>query len=181
MHKLALALFYDNFWSFFRINYINIFHKTEVLMNILRCHMCLNLNWIKKYETKHNFFISVYFQFCKKKNENLWLINGYFTTISGHFSANYSKISHKTKVQMVISWMKMHYFMAILPKWILAPPKETSSHIFKMVIFPKFFGAFMKIIIREKYRQKIKLFLELFINKKFEYTFVHFISNRSLC
>jgi hypothetical protein len=28
--------------------------------------------------------------------------------------------------------------------------------------------------------KKIKLYLELFINKKFKYTFVHFISDRSL-
>ena len=28
-------------------NYISIFHKTEVFMDILRCQMCPNLNWIK--------------------------------------------------------------------------------------------------------------------------------------
>ena len=28
-------------------NYISIFHKTEVFMNILRCQTCPNLNWIK--------------------------------------------------------------------------------------------------------------------------------------
>ena len=42
-----------------------------------------------------------FFQFCKKKTESLWLINGSFTTISGHFSANYIKIFHKTEVQTV--------------------------------------------------------------------------------
>ena len=44
----------------FFANYINIFHKTEVLMNILRCQTCLNLNWIKNY-------VSVFFNFVRKK------------------------------------------------------------------------------------------------------------------
>ena len=98
---------------------------------------------------------------------------GHFTSISGHFSANYSKIFQKSEVQTVIlryfvylylnffksydiklvknnffSCLKMHYFRAILPKWVLAPPKETSSHIFKIALFSKFFGAFMKHIKR---------------------------------
>jgi hypothetical protein len=30
----------------------------------------------------------------------------------------------------------------------LAPPKETSSYVFKMPLFPKLFGAFMRQIIR---------------------------------
>ena len=30
-------------------NYIDIFHKTEIQMVILRCIVCLNLNWIKSY------------------------------------------------------------------------------------------------------------------------------------
>ena len=34
------------------------------------------------------FFVSVFFNFVRKKRENFWLINGHFTTISGHFSAN---------------------------------------------------------------------------------------------
>jgi hypothetical protein len=40
-------------------------------------------------------------QFCKKKTEKLWFINGRFTIISGHFFAIYMKIFHKTEVQMV--------------------------------------------------------------------------------
>ena len=52
----------------FFANYINIFHKTEVLMKILRCETCLNLNWIKNYEIKHiTFFVSVFFNFVRKK------------------------------------------------------------------------------------------------------------------
>ena len=44
----------------------------------------------------------LFFQFCKKKNEKLQFINGHFTTIYGHFSANHDKIFHKTEVQTVI-------------------------------------------------------------------------------
>ena len=35
--------------SFFA-NYMSIFHKTEIQTVILRCLMCLNLNWIKSYD-----------------------------------------------------------------------------------------------------------------------------------
>ena len=31
-------------------NYINIFHKTEIQTVILRCIVCLNVNWIKSYD-----------------------------------------------------------------------------------------------------------------------------------
>ena len=136
--------------------------------------MFLNLNWIKSYNIKYKCFQFIYFfNFVRKKTENLWLMNGGFTTISGHFFANYIKIFHKTEIQTVIlrclvclnlnwiksnntilaklfifSCLKIHYFRASLPKWVLTPPKETSSHIFKMALFPKFFGAFMKHIIR---------------------------------
>ena len=85
----------------FSANYIENFHKTEILMNILKCQTCLNHNWIKSYDTKHNFFVSIFFNFVGK-NENLQLINYHFTTISGHFTANYTNIFHKTEVQMVI-------------------------------------------------------------------------------
>ena len=74
----------------------------------------------------------------------------------------------------------MHHFMASLPKWILTPPKETSSHIFKMVIFPKFFWAFMKHIIRWNTGKKIKLFHELFTNTIFEYSFVCFFTHKTI-
>ena len=41
--------FYDHFWPF-SANYINIFHKTGVKRNILRCLTCLNFHWIKSYD-----------------------------------------------------------------------------------------------------------------------------------
>ena len=127
--------------------------------------MCINLNWIKNYEIKHNFFCFRFFNFVRKFVTHKLPFYDHFWP----FTANYSKIFHKADVQMVIlrcfvqlylNWIKsyniklvknfffMHYFKAILPKSDLAPPKETSSHIFKMAIFPKFFGAFMKHIIR---------------------------------
>ena len=40
-------------WAFsyhFFANYMKIFHKTEVQMVILKCLVCLNLNWIKSYD-----------------------------------------------------------------------------------------------------------------------------------
>ena len=38
--------FFNHLWSFVG-NYIDIFHKTEIQTIILRCLVCLNLNWIK--------------------------------------------------------------------------------------------------------------------------------------
>ena len=49
---------------------------------------------------------------------------------------------------IIFSCLKMHHFRAILPKWVLISPKEISSPIFKMAIFPKFFEAFMTQVIR---------------------------------
>ena len=40
----------------FFVNYMNIFHKTEISTVILRCLTYLNLNWIKSYNIKHKFF-----------------------------------------------------------------------------------------------------------------------------
>ena len=40
-------------------NYIDIFHKTEIQTVILRCLVCLNLNWIQSYNiilVKNSFF-----------------------------------------------------------------------------------------------------------------------------
>ena len=48
--------------------YINILHKTEVLKVILRCLMSLNLNWIKSYGIKNNFFWQLCFSTFEEKN-----------------------------------------------------------------------------------------------------------------
>ena len=82
---------------------INSFHKTEDLTVILRGPtLFFNiLIW-----SKRSFFASslllVFCNFVRKKKENLWLTNGHFITISGHFFANYIKIFHKTEIQTVI-------------------------------------------------------------------------------
>ena len=66
----------------FFANYINIFHKAEVLMNIFRWQKYLNLNWIKDYNRKHNFSWFHFFQFCKKKKwkfmPHKWLFYDHF-------------------------------------------------------------------------------------------------------
>ena len=48
-------------------NFIKIFYKTKMLTVILECLRYLNLNWIKRYDIKHNFF----FNFERKNPENL--------------------------------------------------------------------------------------------------------------
>ena len=52
-------VFFDKFLlqiSFFFANNIKICYKTEVPTVILRCFSCLNPDWIKNYDVKHNFF-----------------------------------------------------------------------------------------------------------------------------
>ena len=78
------------------------FHKNYVQMVILRCLICQKPDCIKSYKKKHNKNNFPFLQFCKKKPENLRLKNGHFTTLSGHFSANYIKIFQKNEIQTVI-------------------------------------------------------------------------------
>ena len=72
----------------FSANYINIFHKTGVQRNILRCLTCLNLNWIKSYDIK-----SFFSHFWGIKSYDIILVKNSF-----------------------FSCLKMHHFRAILPK-----------------------------------------------------------------
>ena len=83
----------------FMADYTYIFHKNQVQMVILKCLTCLNLDWIKGYNMKHNKVISFFFfcNFIKKKYENLQLKKGHFMTLSGHFFANYTKSFKKLK------------------------------------------------------------------------------------
>ena len=46
------------------------------------------------------------------------------------------------------SYLKMHLFRDISPNWVLTYPKETSCYIFKMGTFSKFFGDFLRHVIR---------------------------------
>ena len=73
------------------------------------------------------FPIQFFFQFCKKKTESLRFINGSFTTISGHFSANYIKIFHKTEVQTII----LRYLVWLNLNWI----KSNNTILAKIIIF----------------------------------------------
>ena len=111
------------------------------------------------------FLISVFFNFGRKKNENLSFKNGHYSTICGHFFGTYIEIFHNTEIQTVIlrylvclnlNWIKsnntilakvlifscleIHYFRAGLPKSVLTFSKETSSHWFKIALFPKILG-----------------------------------------
>ena len=64
------------------------------------------------HKSKKN-FASSFLQFCKKKIENLWLINCHFTTIFGYFFASYMKIFHKTEVQTNI----LRCIVCLNPNW----------------------------------------------------------------
>ena len=86
----------------FFANCINIFQKTEVQTVILMCLMGQNHNWFKSYDTKRTLRSREILAKSEIDHQNLHLINGQFTTISGHFFANKMKIFHKTEVQTVI-------------------------------------------------------------------------------
>ena len=74
-----------------------------------------------------------FFNFGRKKSENLSFKNGHFSTNSCHFFANYINIFHKNEVQMVIlrclvclnlnlvkkfifSCLKRHHFRGKIPR-----------------------------------------------------------------
>ena len=54
----------------------------------------------------------------------------------------------------------------ISPKCVLSPQTETGCHIFKMTIFSKFFGDFMRHIIGYNAGEKIVYYFQSFINEK---------------
>ena len=81
----------------FFANYIKIFHKTELLLVILRCITCLKLQ-----HKLQMFLTTVFFNLGRKKNENLGFKNGHILTISGHFFASYINMFFKTEIQTVI-------------------------------------------------------------------------------
>ena len=55
MTKLGVGHFIS-ISGYFSANYINNFHKPEVLTVILKDPTCQNLNWIKSYNINHNSF-----------------------------------------------------------------------------------------------------------------------------
>ena len=74
----------------------------------------------------------------------------------------------------------MLLLVGISPKCDLTPQKETGYYIFKMTIFSKFFGDFMRHIIGQSAGKKIKYFFELFSNKNFRFTRVIYLAHESL-
>ena len=64
------------------------FTKLRFLWTFWGAKRVLILIGSKLQDKTKSFFVSVFFNFVRKKRENFWLINGHFTTISGHFSAN---------------------------------------------------------------------------------------------
>ena len=59
--------YFETISGHFFDNYINISHKTEVLIVVLMRLTYLNHYLIKNYDIKHNFCHFCFFQFCKKK------------------------------------------------------------------------------------------------------------------
>ena len=146
----------------FSTNYIKNFYKSKLLTNILRCQTYLNLNWMIIYDINTIFSESLDFQFWKKISWKFITGKWPFFHCFWSFFANFMSIFHETEVQTVIlrclvslnlNWvksyfiilvkkkknpcLKMHYFRAISPKWILDPQKEISCHIFKVAILTK--------------------------------------------
>ena len=74
----------------------------------------------------------------------------------------------------------MHHFSGKIPKKVLTTQKKTSHHIFKMAIFPKFFGDIIILIKRVNADERIKENSDIFSIKDLEYTFVCFLSIQSL-
>ena len=132
-------------YGHFSTNYIKNFHKTKVLMNILRYQTCLNLNWIKSYDIKHNFFWVPWFSILKEKNlEKLWLINDHFLTVYGHFFDNYMKIFPKSEVQTEIwrcleclnlNWIKSYKIICISQTFFFMPENASFQGYFAEVSF----------------------------------------------
>ena len=142
-----------------------IFHKTEVQTVILRCLTGLNLEFWK-YDSWFPSDVSKLTSVWNKLNLSLkyWCIEArlvfygsygpkkiskcHIGTIKTTFSEDIYYYRGNIGQNISLSSLKLLYFKGSLPKWILTPQKKTSSQIFKMAIFSKFFWAFMRQIIR---------------------------------
>ena len=72
----------------FFVNYMNIFHKNEVQTVILMGLKGLNLNWFNSDDIKYRLRSLGFLANSETNHQNLQLINGRFSTISGYFFAN---------------------------------------------------------------------------------------------
>ena len=80
-----------------------------------------------------------------------------------------------------MSFLKVHLFRGISPKWVLNPQKETSCHIFNMAIFSNFFVDINTHIIRCNAGEKMKSIFELFTKQNIGFRFVLFLRVQTLC
>ena len=82
----------------FIANYINIFHKTEVLTVILRCLMSLNLNWIKSYDINYKLFWQLCFSILEEKKASkmaiFWPFVVFFWQLHRYLSQNWDSEGH---------------------------------------------------------------------------------------
>ena len=93
----------------FFANYINIFHKTEVLKNILWCQTCLNLNWIKKSDINTNYFLFIKKSTKPSTSSQNWRIRSYI-------HLNFRHVRHlKINVRTSVLWKIL---MLLAKKWL---------------------------------------------------------------
>ena len=111
--NVSMYSMYSIVWCIKNRNYLRVGHFMT-LSGLFFCqlHYYLSKNWgsddhfdvpnmPKSYldqRLQHKTWFPVFCNFVRKNTENLWLINGHFRTISGHFLANYMKIFHKKEV-----------------------------------------------------------------------------------
>ena len=82
--------------------------------------MCLtsqNLDWFKSYDTKCTLRLHAILAKLEIDHQKLLLINVLFTTISGHFCANFMKIFDKTQIQTAILSLNHDWYNRYDTKW----------------------------------------------------------------
>ena len=98
-----------------------------------------------------------FYNFVKKKPENLQLKNGHFMTLPGHFFANYTKIFQKTEIQTVIlrclvglnlNWIKSYdinynFFWKLC--FSILEEKNLNIQVSKLAIFLPFLVIFCQL------------------------------------
>ena len=93
-----------------------------------------NLIESKATTQKTTFFCFHFFQFWKKKKENLPLLNDNFMTISGHFNANYTNIFHTIEVQTVILKCLVYLYLNWIKSYNIILVKNIFFHAWKCII-----------------------------------------------
>ena len=88
---------YDHFWPVFAIC-VFIFHKTEVLMVILRGSTDLNLDWVKSYGLRCSLRLRASSANSQKIATDRWS----FLDHIWPFFANYMFVFYKTEIQTII-------------------------------------------------------------------------------